>query len=242
MALKFPRHTLRKSQLFCLAGIFLLSIFSCQKETPEPNENISNQVNFNNPLIGQKSEYVLLLGENIKDKNNQNFEYKQDTLSIEVIEKIENGFILEEKLTDFSASLNGENNVAFPSFSIQLLLKTEDQQITIQSLHSRIKSRLFHLNEDDALQMELLNDLRLEMESWKTNLPFQPINQTGYLSNYSLFTQTYSRLNVIINNFPMQDELSGYTHVYSPEYGLVRSSSYSPHNGKGFGWDLLPSD
>ena len=107
MALKFPRHTLRKSQLFCLAGIFLLSIFSCQKETPEPNENISNQVNLNNPLIGQKSEYVLLLGENIKDKNNQNFEYKQDTLSIEVIEKIENGFILEEKLTDFSASLNG---------------------------------------------------------------------------------------------------------------------------------------
>ena len=107
-------------------------------------------------------------------------------------------------------------------------------------IRDRLISRLFHLGETDPLNKSDFNDLELKMESWKTNLPFQMIFQTGYLTDYQLFEKNYSHLNVAINNQPMQEEMSGYTHVYSPTYGLVRSSTYSYHNGKGFGWDLLP--
>ena len=239
-----PRHTLRKTLLFALTGIFLLGIFSCQKEEnpiteKEPTVE-SNQINFLNPKVGQKSQYLLLIGEDIKDKNNQNFEYKNDTLEIEILESTDNGFLVEERLTSKSASLNGENNVAFPGQSIQFLLKIEDGNIEVENLHFRLKSRLIHINEDDQLTTSKYDDLEVRMESWKTNLPFQMIFQTGYLTDYELFNKTYAHLNVMINNRPMQDELSGYTHVFSPENGLVRSSTYSYHNGGGYGWDLLP--
>ena len=239
-----PQHTLRKSILIALTGIFLLGIFSCQKEE-NPIIEIdpaieSNQINFSSPKVGQKSQYILLIGEDIKDKNNQNFEYKNDTLEIEILESTDNGYLVEERLTQNSASLNGENNVAFPSKSIQFLLKIEDGNIEIENLHVRLESRLFHINENDQLVTSKFDDLEIKMESWKTNLPFQMIFQTGYLTDYQLFDKQYPHLNVMINNRPMQEELSGYTHIYSPENGLVRSSTYSYHNGSGFGWDLLP--
>jgi len=231
-------HIMRESILMSIAGIFLLCLFSCKKEPIQIVEE--TKVNFENPKVGNFSHYVLLQGENIRDRENHQFEYMKDTLRIEILDIDENGYLIEEKLTEGSASLNGENNVSFPSQTISYYLNISEKVISIQNLHPRIKSRLFFMaDETEGLQTEKYEELEVEMESWKTSLPFQTNFQLAFLEDFELFGKMYPHLNVVINNDPMKEQLSGYTHIYSLEDGLVRSSSYSALTDKGFGWDLL---
>jgi len=232
-------HTMRELIILCLAGIFLLSINACKKEPVEIIE--TTDVNFNNPKVGNFRHYVLLQGENIRDRENHNYEYLNDTLRIEIIDIDENGYLIEEKLTEGSASLNGENNVSFPSQIVSYYLTISDEMISIKNLHPRVKSRLFFIpDEIEELQTAEYDELEIEMESWKTNLPFNTTFQLAFLEDFELLGKMYEHLNGVINNSPMQNEMSGYTHVYSMKEGLVRSSNYSWHTSKGFGWDLLP--
>ena len=232
-------HTMRELILMCLTGIFLLSLFSCKKDPVLIIE--TTNVNFDKPKVGNFSHYVLLQGENIKDRENQNYEYINDTLRIEIMDIDDNRYLIEEKLTPGSASLNGENYVAFPAETISYYLSITDEMVSIQNLHPRIKSRLFFMPEEiDGLQTETYSELEVKMESWKTSLPFNTIFQLGYLEDFELLGKMYDHLNVVINNSPMKENRSGYTHVYSMKDGLVRSSNYSSQTSKGFGWDLLP--
>ena len=222
-----------------MAGIFLLCLFSCKKDPIKIIEE--TKVNFENPKVGNFSHYVLLQGENIRDRDNNSYEYMTDTLRIEIVDIDENGYLIEETLTAGSASLNGENNVSFPTQTISYYLNISDEMVSIKNLHTRIKSRLFFMpDEIEGLQTAKYEDLEVKMESWKTSLPFQTKFQLAFLENFELLGKMYDHLNVVINNDPMKDQLSGYTHIYSMKDGLVRSSSYSAHTDKGFGWDLLP--
>ncbi len=232
---------MRKSILLSMAGILLLCLFSCKKDPVLIIEE--TKVNFENPKVGNFSHYVLLQGQNIRDREDQYFEYVFDTLRIEIVAIDESGYLIEESLTEGSASLNGENYVSFPTKIVSYYLNISDEMISIKNLHPRIKSRLFFMpDEIEGLQIEKYEELEVEMESWKTSLPFQTKFQLAYLENFELFGKMYEHLNVVINNNPMKDQLSGYTHIYSMKDGLVRSSSYSAQTGKGYGWDLLPEE
>lgn len=200
------------------------------------------KINFQNPEVGQRSQYVLLLGENIKHTANTRFEYMSDTLVAEIVEKEGDKYLINEYLTSNSASLLNEDNVANPNDTISYFLIKNPEMIQIENLERRKPSRLFFLRSSDTegLVTEENHDLPLKMESWKPTIPFTKNYITGYLEAYRLFEATYEHLNVVIENRPMVNRSSGYTHVYSMNNGLVRSSTYSDITSKGFGWDLIP--
>ncbi len=232
-------HTMRELFLFSLTGLLLLGTFSCKKDKPLDIQTTPN-INFESPEVGQISKYILLQGENIKHTANTFFEYLPDTLVAEIIEKEDDKYLIKEYLTEGSASLNGENYVSFADSTLYYNLIKSDTALTIQNLHFRIKSRLFfYPNQEDGIRNREFHDLPVNMETWKTSLPFTTQYIECYVENLQLLEREYPHLNVQINNLPMRSGSSGYTHVYSMKHGLVRSARYSDLTGKGFGWDLI---
>ena len=233
---------MRNYFVLCLVGFLLPSNFSCKKDPQIVPDSSVQKINFQNPEVGQVSQYVLLLGENIKHTANARFEYKTDTLIAKIVEQDGDKYLLNEYLTLGSASLINEDNVANPEDTVAYFLIKDPEMIRIQNTDRRKTSRLFFLRnaETEGLAIEEFHDLPLKMETWKPKIPFTKNYITGYLEAFSLKGETYDHLNVIIENRPMLNRSSGYSHIYSMKNGLVRSSTYSDITGKGIGWDLIP--
>lgn len=232
---------MRNLLMICLAGLILSSIVSCKKDPPIIDEGIQ-KINFNNPEVGQISKYLLLSGENIKHTANTRYEYIQDTMVAEIVEQEGDKYLIKEYLTLGSASLNGENHVSFPDSTIYYFLVKNPDMIRIENTDRRLVSRIFFLRsaQTEGLETEEFHDLKIEMPSWKPSIPFTTNYINAYLEAFELFGESYEHLNVTIENRPMQNRSSGYTHVYSMKTGLVRSSTYSSLTSQGFGWDLIP--
>lgn len=198
----------------------------------------SKTIVFDKMKVGQKSQYVLLKGQNYSRSDHASFEYIADTMVIEIVAEDANGFIAEEYLTAGSVSLNGEYNVAHPENVFTYYFNVKNEQLTITPINERENSRVFFLN-DNALPFEKNDDLKVDIKGWKTSLPYKEQYIMAHVEDYSLFDEDYDFLNVMISNENMGSNQPGYTHIYAPNVGLVRSSQYSPETDKGFGWDLL---
>lgn len=229
---------MRKSTLW--AALCCLLFFNCSKDDPHPDK--PQKINFAQPEVGQISRYVLLKGEDYKSRINFNFDYLADTLVAEIIQKDTGGFLVKEYLAPGSVSLNGANNVAFADSTIYYYLKIEHDRLKIKNLHFRITSRLFFGNpiQSEGIDLQDFEDLKVAFNGWKTNLPYTTSVFYAFAENHIQFEEVYDRLNVLIDNRPMQNRSSGFTHVYAKKHGLVRSSQYSWYTSQGFGWDLLP--
>lgn len=216
-----------------------LLITSCQKDDLSPDNNF---VNFKSPQVGQQSRFVLFKGEDYKSNTNFDFTYTNDTLVIEVLEKKSDGYYVREFLSPGSASLNGQNNVAFADLEIYYFLEKNGNLIRIKYPNFRQNSRLFLFPSEfgGTINLEETVDPQVEVKGWKTNLPYS----TGYVeaaTSLDLFGKSYKNLNFMMDNRPMKQRGSGITHIYNKDYGMVRVSEYSSLTGKGYGWDLLPN-
>ncbi len=216
-------------------------ILSCQKDKPVEPERLGN-ISFEAPKIGQLSRYILLKGDNYKNDQSFDFSYYPDTLEVEIVDETEDGFLIEERLSPNSISLNGENHVPFADSTINYYLQFDQGMLKVKNVHFRMTSRLFFIQTEfvPGLELEPFESLAVEFKGWKTNLPYNSNVYKAHTEGLELFGKTYEFLNVYIENRPMEEKGSGATHAYSLKEGLVRSSYYSWWTGQGFGWDLLP--
>lgn len=228
--------------IIALAVICLL--LSCKKEELEiPSISPANSaISFLHPAVGQQSLYVLFRGEDIKDDSNFAYEYLPDTLAAEIIAEDENGWLIKEYLTAGSASLNGDNNVAFADSTWYYYLHSDNQRLTIRQWGDYYRTRLFFLeqNSTTGLSLQRIASPATEINGWKTMLPFDEEYTAAMTTGFTMFEEKYDHLNIIIENRPMQEDLPGHTHIFSLEKGLVRSAEYSDYDGRGYGWDALP--
>ncbi len=228
----------RCNLLLLLVSLSLL-FFSCQKdEDPFKVEKIS----FEHPQVGQKSLYLLLKGEDYKSNHNFNFSYVNDTLAAEIVAKNEKGYLVKEYLTPGSASLNGENNVAFADSAIYYYLDFQGDLLFLHQVQERLTSRIyfFQFSNEQFLLLAGRRELQVGIKGWKTDLPYSTDKIDAFTSNMELLNAQYDTLNIAIDNRPLKTREPGFTHIFSKKYGLVRSSHYSWYTSKGFGWDLLP--
>ncbi len=234
---------------FLMSLIFLVGMFSCQKNSDSnpqsADKNASFRIKFDRPAIGQKTRYILFRGANYRDANNLNFEYLKDTLELEIVGKDSAlGWNIREKLTAGSVSLHGESNVAYPDSEFKYFFKSEGYIFLLNSRDERISSRIFFLEKESNYPYLTLLDYQspeVDMKGWKTSLPYAENYRTAYTKNYNLLGITYPHLNVVINNTGMQTQSGlGNTHIYSSANGLVRSTQYNRYTQQGYGWDLIP--
>ena len=235
---------------FLLASI-ILAFSACTElstDVPMSPESpiVTMTTTFNdNPImycglaVGQKSAYVLLEGRQYFNNSVlDDFNYLPDTLIVEVVSEDENGFLIQESLTENSAPLPATFYLT-PDSSFQYYLKIDNNHLHFFDLDDDygIKSTLFW-QWKDSLDLATFST-EINIEGWKTTLSYCECAQMGYDPNYELFGTTYENLNISIRNTAMQLDGPGTTFMYSNVHGMVRSSQYSWWGQAGYGWDLL---
>ncbi len=244
------KHNQMKNYIITAFAAFI-AIVSCSKSdtdipgTQEP-PIVADTVLYNeNPIlysglaVGQKSTYVLLEGRQYhNDTILDDFNYLPDTLVAEIIGKDENGFLVYEYLTEGSAESPLPDHLT-PDFSFQYYLKAEGDYLYFFDLDddNYLNSSLFW-GWEDSLDLNLFVQ-KVDIEGWKTTLPYCECEQMGYDPSFELFGITYEDMNISIRNKEMQADGPGTTYMYSRKYGMVRSSQYSWWSQTGHGWDLL---
>lgn len=231
------KHTF---SLFVLAAATTL-FSSCKKEAvPYNNINNPDKISFDNLAIGQKSTYLELIGEDYYNHSTENFVYTDDTLSLEIINQDANGFLVEERAHytgTVSNWLEHEKDSVYHYY-----FKVENDTLKIKPKNNPyLQSRIFgyHVGQTGLPLAEYTNNT-IAIQGWLTSVPYCECYHDGYTTNYTLFDETYDRLNVIVQDSPMALDGNGETYLWSKEHGLVRFVTYSWWTSTGHGWNLLP--
>ncbi|MFN0175354.1 MAG: hypothetical protein ACKVU0_11945 [Saprospiraceae bacterium] len=235
-----------KLQHHCFAtAILCILLFSACKHDPrvypdpDPIPN-PNPIRFDNLTVGQSSRYIGLWGEDYYTNNNNHFGYTDDTLQLKIVGLDTQGFKVEETFHYTGDVLSWWNYDKDSVYHYYLKIKADTLRFN-PSHGTYINSRIFgYFTVINGLPLADITSPKIEISGWKTNLPYCECRRTGYAEDYSLFGQTYPRLNVVVDNSPISFDGNGETHVFSKAKGIVRYSTYSWWTQAGIGWDLLP--
>lgn len=216
---------------------------SCKKDCPEISiPAAGNGIRFDSMAVGQSAKYIGLLGENYRSLSTDDYAYTDDTLLLEIVAEDINGFKVAESLRYVDAV---DDWMGFEKDSTYFYyLKVENDSLRMQPIGSLfLRSRLFaYVAGQMGLPLKKITTPQVSIAGWKTNLPYCECRQEGYTVDYELFGLTYDYLNVIVENSSMAFDGNGETYVFSPNHGIVRSSTYSWWTQSGYGWDLLPNE
>ena len=230
--------------LFASAALFALLFWTCKPEPnilpePDPVPNY-NPIKFSNLAVGQKSRYLNLWGEDYYSGNSNNFGYNDDTLQVKIVGKDAKGYKVEETLHyvgDLVQWFQYDKDSVYHYY-----LKVSGDTLRISpSNTNNVRSRLFGYQVTvQGIPLAEFAAPKLEIQGWITSLNYCECRRTGYTENYTLFGQTFPRLNILVENSAMAVDGNGETYVYSKAKGIVRFSTYSWWTQSGIGWDLLP--
>ncbi len=219
---------------------FVLLLLSCSKNEDVPNIEL-NVLKFE---IGQKFKYVLLKGENYSVPNNSDFVYTGDTLELEVLDIINNKYLISEKITPFSNMMVSNEEYYWGSkdavYRNNWTVKNDslnfDYSGNNNTSHLLLSTSLFN---EDALPLKEFDEREVEITGWKTSFRYAEGDFNLYARNFTLFEKYYDRLNIYLNNSPMASDGAGRTIIYGKKYGIIRTSTYSWWTDTGIGWDRI---
>jgi len=230
--------------LFAATALCALLFSACRHDPhvypePDPIPN-PNPIRFDNLTVGQSSRYIGLWGEDYYTNNNNNFGYTDDTLQLKIVGLGVQGFKVEETFHytgNVLSWLNYDKDSVYHYY-----LTVSDDTLRIKPSHNNyVNSRMFgYYTVKNGLALADIAAPKIEISGWKTNLPYCECRRDGFVEDYTLFGQTYPRLNVVVENSPMSFDGNGETNVFSKSAGIVRVSTYSWWTQGGIGWDLLP--
>lgn len=202
---------------------------------------INNHIRFDALEVGQTAQYIGLNGSAYFFEN-MSFEYSDDTLRLEIVDKDAKGYKVAESL-HYVGYVHPWLNVWRDNvFYYYLLVSNDTLRVSPVNSGEYLYSRIFaHQISQTGLPLAKITSPEVEILGWKTSFPKCECRQQGFAENYNLFGQTYSQLNVIVENTAMAWDWNGETYVFAKPHGIVRFSTYTPWTGEGYGWDLLPN-
>lgn len=213
------------------------------KEFIDPLAGVPDEgpVSFENPVVGQRSYYVLF--EAVKTGDNIDFQYKPDTLVFAITKKLSEAWEVTEFLTKGSNSRVNPENSYWGNWGDTLFLSY--LQLELDSIHFyKDPEKLF---VSFAFPREQKFPLQLVSDKYPNNpngLPLFGASGTRWMEftlSYTVFLKTFDRLNMYFNYTEMSGDGHGFTHVYGPSDGLVRTAWVSFWSSeKAVGWDLIP--
>jgi hypothetical protein len=234
-----------KTDSVLLLFLLAFTLVSCSNEIevlsedepfPEPK-----RVDFEHLKIGDIMLYTYLEGRPCWDHAPCETTYTGDTLALEVIDKIDGKFLIQERITPGSAIFSSEikyiTGVAHDTYeslwdirndSLKITSSDPDNPLVESHLVRRLKYPLLEVNEN-----------KTEFNGWQTTLPSDVGLANFYISDSKLLGITYPHLNGILVNTPMAYDNDGTTHIYNKVNGIVRVTSISAWTLAGRGWDRI---
>lgn len=214
----------------------LVAIASCSSPDGSAFEidltTVYNQVNFEKPVVGQVSKYVLFRGFNFGDVSSS-IDYTGDTLEVTLIAKSGKNYSFQEHITIGSSVYNG----ADPYIEGHDMLKTSEWQVVGDSLILAGGSTFLLWPGRKSLPFVLSSGAATHtMREWGTSSnPFEAsfnINDAMLNDfNFEDLIGGYDALDIPVDG-------DGYEILYNKPFGIIRSSRFEPETLSGFGWDL----
>lgn len=221
--------------------LFIALLAACRDDHAiDLQPDSGNHIRFSAMQIGQTSRYVRFAGEDYGDPNNFNFSYLADTLVLRIIGAEASGYLVEEKLTPGSASLNGAGNLPNADTTYVNYWKIEHDTLFMHATDGSPWIWSHFANGGFILPLTAFTAPIVEIQGWKTTHSYTESYWTGVDPAYSLFGNLYANLNVLTDNRPMATDGPGALYVYSRQNGVVKTATYSWWTSQGSGWDLLP--
>ena len=188
---------------------------------------------------GQKYTYILYKMANYFGYQPFEFEYTGDTVVVEIVSKVGDSLLVQEKLTPNSNLLVNGNHFKYrPEPDLVAInywsVRNDSLFVTGNSVH--LKSHLMFVPK---LDLKPYDNCEIEMEEWLTTLAFKPVNQGCYTLNYEYLDTTFNRLNVFRYNKILSDDGPGYTTIYSRENGILHTVYVNGSISAGYGWDRI---
>lgn len=218
-------------------------------EKEEPKEFIDplagfpdeGPVSFENPVVGQRSYYVLF--EAVKTGDNINFQYKPDTLVFAITKKESGVWVVTEFLTEGSNSRVKPEGSYFGAWGDTLFLS--NLEFESDSIHFyKDPDKLFVSFASHREQKFPLQPVADNVRKNPDGLPVFGASGTRwmeYTENLTVLGKTFPRLNMYFDYTEMSTDGYGYTYVYDSSDGLVRSAWVNYWSSdEAAGWDLLP--
>ena len=205
-----------------LSILFSFSMLNCQ------DFGEIGPVNFYAMDVGQHSQYVRFKIFNRYDSTGGTMVIYPDTLLLQVVARRGRAYQLEE---------------SYDSISHYYLVTILDNSTIVSSFDGGSGGpQIFyaHFLPSSPLQLPArIDSPEFHMVGWRTVEENCTCDRTGYLSNYSQFGRQYPHANVFIANEIMNSDGSGYTCVYTPNDGVLRSSLASAWTQTIDGWFLI---
>lgn len=215
-----------KNIIFTLLLIGMLSGCGDSEVGPDDESNGLNLIDYNNPKVGQKSVYVKFMGFRAMDENRKPIHYGSDTITLEIVEKIDDNSFLVSETT---------KSVGVKPADLSFILTIKGDTITFGG-DGGIGSKLFDLKNTEIVinqPQELTSDDWIIGSFDNTNI------ENGYLSNYTVGDSTFNRLSASTNYGPMSRDGLGTSAAYDSELGIVRAYSVNPWLSSVTGYDLI---
>ncbi len=215
--------------------LFTIGIAACST----PNESsfefdlstVYNQINFDQPTIGQTSIYLRFDGSNF-GASNSSINYSGDTLLVTLTSKSGNSYTFQEEITSGSTVFNLSSSY----IDGHDIVKTSEWQLDGDSL--RFSNGATFLQWNETLTIPLVvdeNTPNASLRNWGTN----NTNSTntylgisaGRINDFNFDDLTVSYLNNSANS-------SVFEIVCNRPFAIIRSSVFNESSLSGFGWDL----
>jgi hypothetical protein len=212
-----------------------------------PQESITDptqsQIDLSDIKIGQRSKYLRFTGEQYGQLSGYDrYRYKEDTLVLEVVDGGNEQMDFIEYLSEGS-TYTGLRDTIYHRFWIEndsLHMKYNTAGYQRSEFFTAYSLATWSNGDTLVLPLNVFDGVQAEVSGWQLDVPYSEDYREFKVNNMFLFDTSYTSLNAIINNTPMQLDGDGTTYIYSAGTGFVRSVNYGWWTQTGMGWDLLP--
>lgn len=231
-----------------LALCFLaLTASGCDSDEVPVIEGSDDPIRFDAPEVGQQSRYAVLVGDDYRSPTESPYRYVQGAVFAEIVAQDDVGYRVREwfevpfHVTEASARLEDLE----PDAVYEYYLRLDGDAIEVLPADGEFRARLFPGwagRTRSTFPLDDIVDRQTEIVGWRTALPYCECYAEAFILGGEIRGETYDRLNVVVDDEPMQVDGPGATKLYSARLGIVRSTTYDWWTASGVGLDLIPVD
>lgn len=225
---------MKYNHIICI--LFTLSIISCTSQDEDSFKfdlsTVFNQINFDQPAVGQISTYIYFNGTRFGDEN-ASISYTGDTLEVSLVSTSGGNFTFQERITDGS-SVHFDSD---PYIDGHDLLKTSQWQLQGDSLSLTGGETFLDWNMNSKIALSTSQGTPV------TNLTIwgpSPVDTNLYYSVSTANINDFNFENLSISFHVISQNVHSDVNylIGNRSFGIVRTSFFNSNDISGHGWDL----